>query len=59
MKKEFLIDVTGHEEKKRSWCSVGRGIYRRDDPLSFLMIIGFFIYVLVVFLAVAFEAIIR
>lgn len=59
MKKSFLIDVAGNEEKKRSWCSVGRGIYRRDDPLSFLMIIGFFIYVLVVFLAVAFEAIIR
>lgn len=59
MKKSFLMDVTGHEEPKRRWCSVGRGIYRRDDPLLFLMIIGFFIYALVVFLVVAFELITR
>lgn len=52
-------DVTGHKEigeqiSKKSWCSVGRGIYQRDCPLSFLVIIGLFIYAVVVFLVVAF-----
>ena len=55
-------DVIGHKEigeqiSKQSWCSVGRGIYQRDDPLSFLVIVGLFIYAVVVFLIVVFEAV--
>ena len=57
--KNRWLDVTGHAEPKRSWCSVGRGIHRRDDPLLFLMIIGICLCALVVFLVVAFEAITR
>lgn len=55
-------DVTGHKEiseqiSKQNWCSVGRGIYQRDCPLSFLVIIGLFIYAVVVFLVVVFEVV--
>ena len=57
-----MNDVTGRKEigeqiSKQSWCSVGRGIYQRDDPLSFLVIVGLFIYAVVVFLIVVFEAV--
>lgn len=46
-----------NKSAKKSWCSVGRGIYQRDCPLSFLVIIGISIYAVVVFLIVVFEAV--
>lgn len=57
-----MNDVTGHAEineqiSKKGWCSVGRGIHRRDAPLSFVVIVGLFIYAVVVFLVVVFEAV--
>ncbi len=58
MKDDFCLrDRTQNE--KQSWCSIGRGIHQRNDPLLFLIPIGVFIYAIVMFGVVIYETITR